>query len=323
MHLVAANVGLDKKLPQNQPIQLAFDRLLLPDTVIRQSFILVDSFNQPLNPAVTYDPVTRVVTLSNPDPNDTSGTNWLKVDQPYKIVFFIPQGADDQSGIRAIDRATLDPSQAGQLGFQVAPPNPDLPAETQMSFCRDVLPIFSTRCSASTCHGAPAQGAPGALTTDGTTRPAAGLVLETSDGVRNTALRRVANGSNVGALAGEGRSPGRVFGVDMPIIAPGNPSNSWLLYKLMLAPAPDADGGVLQCNGQAPAAPLGPTTAYLPLGDDERARLSDHVRGNQMPYPPRPGTGDKSENLTFDELERIRAWIAQGANVDSCGACGQ
>jgi hypothetical protein len=66
-----------------------------------------------------------------------------------------------------------------------------------------------------------------------------------------------------------------------------------------------------------------------PLGDDERARLAQLILGRAMPYPldlPAGMQTAQSEDptrapLTFDELERLRAWIAQGAQVSACGLC--
>jgi len=301
--------------------------MLLPISVVRQSFILLDSSNQPVQAVlVTYDPVARVVTLSNPNPSQAT---WLTPDQPYKIELPVPKGDEDSAGVRAIDRATLDPSKPHEIGFTVAAAAPAAPAEPATSFCRDVSPIFQARCSASFCHGTPQAGAKSERFPDGQSRPAAGLVLETSVGVKNTALLRVAHGANTGGLAGAGEAPGHVFGVDMPIVDPGNPANSWLMYKLLLAPLPDSDAGAnirTKCDGSQgdlPATGFFPATTFAKMSDGERSRLSDYVLGNQMPYPPQPGREDRSQNLSLEELERVRAWIAQGATVDECGACQQ
>ena len=164
-------------------------------------------------------------------------------------------------------------------------------------------------------------------------------MLDTSAGVLNTALgERVAQESNTGALAGLGRPPGRLFGVQMPIVASFNAGNSWLMYKMLLAqPRPvdqGLDAGISVCGNAAPPATVfvGATAPLVPMSDAERARLSPYILGNAMPYPlnlppdePTPVAPpyDESSTLpcTFDELERIRAWITQGANVEACGAC--
>jgi hypothetical protein len=322
VQILKANVDTNTLLAQNDSIQIAFDRLLLPATIVRQSFVLVDSFGNPVtSPLVTYDPVTRVVTLSNPNAN---GEPWLVPGQPYKVVLPVPKGNDDQSGLRAIDRATLDPAALHQIGFQVAPARTDLPADPPMHFCRDVMPIFSGRCTSAGCHITPEPSSADARFPDGVSGPPMGLVLESSIGVLHTAIGRASAEANTGALAGSGRAPGGIFGVDMPIVAPGNPGNSWLMYKLLLAvPQETSDLGVATCNNGAlsPVAPLGPSTSFLPLTADERTRLADHMRGNSMPYPTKPGAPENAQNLTFQELERVRSWITQGAIVEDCSAC--
>lgn len=317
------NVGPAQALPADGIVQIAFDRFLLPVTAVRQSFELLDVNGNALNPVVTYDPVRRIVSLSNP--NGTG--SWLTPGQAYRLILSLPKNAtDDESGLRAIDGATLDPSEAGEIGFQASAPIGASGVDSKMSFCADVLPIFQARCSAGSCHGAPTSQPPNERFPDGNTRPAAGLLLETSDGVRATAIGRVAQGSNTGATAGAGAAPGPKFGIDMPLVDPGDPGNSWMMYKLLLAPLPTQDAGVLtstSCSG-APVQPaLVPPSlvTFSELSDDERARLGDLVLGNQMPYPPQPGLDDRSQNLSSQELERVRAWIAQGAQVDDCSAC--
>jgi hypothetical protein len=105
----------------------------------------------------------------------------------------------------------------------------------------------------------------------------------------------------------------------MPIIDPGDPGNSWLLYKVLLAPNPaTTTSPALICTaGQTVPAPVSqatsanPAPTTVPLSDSERAILSEWVLGNQMPYPPTGALG-------LDEMERVRAWIAQGAAVEDC-----
>lgn len=341
VHIVGANVGPQRALPADGKIQIAFDRLLLPSTVIRQSFILADANNNALEPIVTYDPITRVVTLSNPN---AAGGAWLTVGLSYKVVFEVAKTGDDQSGVRAIDRATLDPASAGELGFPVSAATGVIGTDPAVKFCTDVLPIFSARCATSgACHQSPGT-IPDATWLkspalqeqfpDKQSRPAAGLILDSSGGIAGTSIGRVAQGSNTGARAGIAEPPGALFGVDMPIVDPGNPSNSWLMYKLLLAPeqpAADETNGPLTnatCATKTPTLQPPPQVTPAPsaISDDERTRLSDYVLGNQMPYPPNPGSSatdisNLTQDLTHDELERVRAWIAQGAPVIDCSVC--
>lgn len=320
LQLLGANVGPNVPIDARGTIQLAFDRFLLPYSVNRQSVVLREAGgNAVTSPVITYDPAARVVTLRAP----VEGP-WLVPGQPYVVALGIPNGDDDSGGLRAIDRATLDPSlppSSRLIGFQTCAEGtscggvPSTPA--RVAFCNDVLPIFTKHCSAGICHSAPS---------DATTGPAASLVLTTSIGVAKTAIGRVAQGSNTGPVAGRAEPPGHVFGVDMPIIAPGSPADSWLMYKLLLAEPRADDAGAPAVRprcyiGETPNAPSNPFPGgvvsfapFTPVAADERARLSDWVLGSAMPYP-------SSDGVSFAEIERVRVWIEQGAVVEECGAC--
>jgi len=178
--------------------------------VNRQSIGLVDGARMPLSPdlapVIIYDPIARTVTLLPPK------QPWLTEGQPYTLVLGIPEGDAEQGGVRAIDRATLFADQKREIAFLVGPKT-GATIEPTVSFCREVLPIFTAKCSIPSCHG----------TGDSA---AASLVLDTSAGVGATALNRIAQGSNTGGRSSNAPSSGRLFGVDMPIIDPGNPGNS-------------------------------------------------------------------------------------------------
>jgi hypothetical protein len=115
----------------------------------------------------------------------------------------------------------------------------------------------------------------------------------------------------------------------MPIIDPGNPGDSYLIYKLLL---PDEDGSIPDAGGASisytPCASgsVTPPFDYGPGGfasADEAARLTAHVQGRRMPwgdFQAGGGVDVHATPLTLDEIERIRLWIAQGAQVDDC-AC--
>lgn len=301
-------------------MRLRFDRYLLPSSVVRQSFVVLDGSRQPLPAAlVGYDPVTATVTLSNPNlPADAGTIRWLEIGQPYTILLGIP-GDDDVGGVRALDRATLE--SALTIGFTVS--NEVLPAdqvsEPQVTFCGDVLPVLSAKCgSGSPCHTPFVEGAP----------PASGLTLTTPDGVQKTAIGRPAQGASTGPRPGIARSQGKIFGIDMPIVDPGNAPNSWLLYKVMMAPYPPASpspaGGPDSCPAPGAARSTPVTALNVPPGvpsDAERETLYDHVLGREMPYPPLRGSAYSQQTLTFEERQRFRLWIQQGAKVEACGAC--
>lgn len=312
-------------MPADGVIQISFDRYLLPSTALRQSVILRDASDQVLSrelaPLVQYDPIARTITLANPRAPEP----WLTEGQAYKIELPIPPEGSEIGGLRAIDGATLDPNQERVITFFVGPPANEPPLEP-IRFCRDVLPIFEHKCNGTACHG-PSPG-------DFYAR-AAGLHLDTAEGIRMTAINRVAQGANTSGRATPPEETNRVFGINMPIVkvnadGSGDPGNSWLLYKVELAPPPVVDSGnnpIILCDGPpagprpAPYVPLAPVRGYADA--IEREILSNYVLGREMPYPRGPTPQSSADQaLTFDERETLRRWIQEGARLEECGGCG-
>jgi hypothetical protein len=317
VHLVGQNVSASQSIPPDGRIELAFDRLLLPSTITRQTFVLAPENNQgaacaepasTLAPRIAYDPVARIVTIT---PNCT-----LRADQSYKLFIAAPQNASDPNGLRAIDGALLDPT-TQLIGFAVAKTGalPAQPAPPRVDFCADILPILTSKCNGGSCHG-------GSL-------PAAGLALTSPTSIAATAVSRVAQGANTGGKAGAGAPGAHLFAVDMPIVDPGSgtagdPGHSWLMYKLLLAVPPAASSTPLQagCDGGL-GVPTNVSSAHLlpwqPLGDADRAALSSLVQGREMPFPTDPSAapGEATEPLTIDELERVSRWIGQDRSSGS------
>jgi hypothetical protein len=324
-------------------IQLAFDRVLNPLTVNRQSFALLDGDHNPVSvgPVITYDPVARVVRLEAP-----MGGAWITPGGLYYIELGIPAAGSLVGGIRAFDGATLDPSlpaNALTVDFQTCPTAgcadgavvaPDPPDPTPPDFCRDVLPIFAQHCTAGACHGS----------ISGSQLPSEGLILDSYAGVANTAINRSSEESNTGPLSGVSEATG-TFGLDMKIIDPGSSATSWIIYKMLLAPArallpdggdPEPSVRVLCSDGgpgdlpvdpfqDTDGGPLPPSAApYTVLSDNERALLANYVLGQPMPYPNTPGIAQTPADpslLSFDEMERIQTWISSGAQTQDCGSC--
>jgi hypothetical protein len=252
----------------------------------------------------------------------------LLPDQSYELTIIPPTSPTDPAGFRAIDGAGLDPSVSPVIEFPVvAGPaytgSDACTGATPVDFCSQVLPIFAnvdslgvSRCGgASGCHG-------GDL-------PAAGLLLTTAEGIQRTAIGRVAQGSNTGN-ASQAEPPGLAFGVDMPIITPGAPGASWLMYKLLLAEPPACsstldDGGVQACDAGAPGVQNNRYPAVTPawtlMSDSERATLANYVQGREMPYPMDPSAPLDSATapLTGDELDTVSLWIQQGAGIPGAG----
>lgn len=286
IHVISANVSGSQKLPADQSIHLAFDRLLLPESISRQSFLLANN----AAPIPSYDPITRIVTITPIAP--------LVVGQTYTLEIATPQSPTDLNGLRAIDGATIEPK-SSVFAFQVSAPIGTVTTPSPISFCDVVAPIFMN-CNQSICHT-------GSL-------PPAGLDLSSNDRILATAIGRVAEGSNQGPNA-QPRAPGLRFGQDMPIIDPGaagsgDPGNSWLIYKLLLAKV---------VPGSPAAGPF--DVAWQPLPDAERAILATYVSGREMPFPT-PAPWYTNVGLSTAQLEQLSLWIAQGASVPTACASG-
>lgn len=286
IHVVSADVSGSQKLPADQSIHLAFDRLLLPESISRQSFLLAGN----AAPIPSYDPITRIVTITPITP--------LVVGQTYTLEIATPQSPTDLNGLRAIDGATIEPK-SSVFAFQASAPLGTVTTPAMVDFCAVVAPIF-TNCNQSICHT-------GSL-------PPAGLDLSANDRILATAIGRVAEGSNRGPNAQPG-APGLRFGQDMPIIdretaESGNPGNSWLIYKLLLAKV--APGSLM-------AGPF--DVMWQPLSDDERAILATYVSGREMPFPT-PTPTYTNVGLSTAQMEQLSQWIAQGANVPTACAAG-
>jgi hypothetical protein len=299
IHIVGQNVSSTQSLVVGAPIELAFDRLLNPSSVTRQTFVLEDASSNLLEPTPSYDPVARVVRLCMTDGPP------LQADQTYRLTLVAPQSPTDPAGLRAIDGAGLDPSVNPVIEFPVVAGATYTGSDacfgaTAVDFCGSILPLFASTCSLSTCHS-------GSL-------PAAGLLMTTAQGIQATAVGRASQGSNTG-MQSQATPPGILFGVDMPIIGPDDPGDSWLAYKLLLA-VPSATA--VQTNRY----PL-VTPAWTLMSNDERATLSNFILGREMPYPTDPSVtpdgGASPAPLTVDQLDTVSTWIQQGAPIPAAG----
>jgi hypothetical protein len=270
----------DKILSEDESIELSFDRYLKPSTTIRQSFAVRDAFNQPVPaPLVQYDPVTRIVRVENPEPRPS---DWLKPDLPYILLLGVPELGRDLGGFRAIDDAPLDKAQ--RFGFQTRGERKAEP-RSRVSFCASVLPVLKDKCAS--CHNA---GDP--------------LDLSASEGV-GRALGKTARTSTRGP--GNPTAPGKHFGDDMPLIEPGNPANSYLLYKTLLAP-----NGTRQsprCADQPLPQPRVKFSADV--SSAHRETLHAFIGGAAMPP-------DTAQALTFEERRALSTWIQNGAETPAC-----
>lgn len=129
---------------------------------------------------------------------------------------------------------------------------------------------------------------------------AAGLDLSSPAAIALTVLNRTAHQTQQGEAAQVAElSPDR-FGRAMPLIDPGNPGNSYLLYKLI-------------------ANPLSYRRTAVPTAEIQRLRESVVV-GLPMPaegtLPLLSDEPDPLGDLAQASLELINAWIAHGAVTD-------
>ena len=108
-------------------------------------------------------------------------------------------------------------------------------------------------------------------------------------------------------------SPGR-FGRAMPLIDPGNPGNSYLLYKILI--------------GQSAIDPSLPAEAAEKLRQETERLQAAFVVGTPMPPPPaRPALGfypegpdDQNVIPYVDGMDILSAWIVNGAVPRDCSA---
>jgi hypothetical protein len=304
---MSANVGSNTPLPVADsqgnpvPVELAFDRLLLPSSVTRQSiYIFQDGASQvTITPSIAYDPVARVVTVTP--------LTQLAMGQTYTVQIVTPKLITDPSGLHAIDGALMDPTQPTSVTFTVGPAaTTALASAPAIDFCTDIGPSLSpTGCTTNGCHAAsyPAEGL-----------VLGGLMMPTL-GIQSTAIGHAAHEVSTGPLSTP-QPPSVQFPDNMPIIDPGtgtvgDPANSYLLYKVLMA---------IPASGASTVQPY--SVSWNPLSDQERAALAAMIPGREMPFPsPKglSGVGPSTSSLTIDQMENLSLWIAQGANLP--GSC--
>jgi hypothetical protein len=147
-----------------------------------------------------------------------------------------------------------------------------------------------------------------------------GLLLDSELGLKTTAISRMAHQTDLGSKGSSTLEDPARFGVQMPIIDPKQPENSYLLYKLLrraenfdTADDDPTNGiaGICETRYQVGFAPGGPC---IPPPPEEAQRLREwFVRGEPMPAGENPATGQPVKQLQRSELRTIQAWIREGA----------
>lgn len=276
-------------VPINTSITLRFDRYLRASTAVRQSISVYTG--RPENSVglllPEYDAVERVVVYRL--------TQALEPRTLYTVELGSAQDSASY-GFQAFDGAPLEASDVPlKFNFytrQSVQQPPVVPLEP-IPTCDRILEILNEAgCTTVGCHGGKALSM--------------GLALDTADALNETAIRRVARQTELGAVYGVPLEDPARFGLQMPVIDPGQPGNSYLLYKILQNEQSfwmaEDDPGL--CSSRYTVG-LGPQC--VPPSHSERARLREwFVRG--APMPPDDAT------LFRPEVREIQRFIAAGAS---------
>lgn len=229
----------------------------------------------------------------------------------YTVELVVP-GGEQPFGFRAFDGAALDEGDK-PLRFSFRTSTSGLSSQTpaeEVPTCSAILGGIFARpsgpgaapptCAGGTCHGGPT--------------PRMGLSLDSRFGLVTTAIGHVAHETDLGPHAGTPIDNPPRFGLAMPIIDPGRPDTSYLLYKLLVNDRNYGDD-TQRCTSHYKV-PL-PDGTCLPPSPEERERLRDwFVRGEPMPLREPPDSPGWS--VTQDDLRAIQRFIAAGAPINNC-----
>ncbi len=304
-------------VPIDTPLELRFDRFLLPRTAIRQSIVYFTGLAK--NPIVvdprlpemtpTYDPLERVVRFTLP-----SGAT-LRSNTLYSVLFPVagaptlpsPETAVVDWGFRAIDGAPLAEGGLRSISFRTGSERGALPSPEPPPDCAAIVGIF--RCEGLGC---PRGDLGCASCHDGGPSSPLRLALGDEDALSRTAIGHVAHETEVGPTTGVALQDPARFGASMPIIDPRRPDNSYLVYKLL------AGHGAYRAPGSASDACESSYSVNNPEGtpgedcllpsEAELSRLRERVvLGEPMPPAGAP------DFIHADEVRRIARWIQAGA----------
>ena len=304
-------------VPINAIIKLRFDRFLKPSTATRQSLRVYSGdpdtslcqttgggetgcFFQP-----SYDLIERVLIYRLAE-NTTFVPNLL-----YTVEVLGP-GDAGTDGLRAFDGAPLSEEGSAPLKFQFRTSTmtgDELPVER--ATCEQAMQIFA-RCSTPGCHATRTSDDPcpeGQASFQGSCVgvPRMGMELTSPEAFLRTVRGQVAHQTELGGTAGTPLENPSRLGVSMPRIDPGQPGNSYLLYKLLRDP--DAFGSDEECR-----------SIYGDLAEGECVRPSAEERlrlrlwfvlGEPMPLR---GPNANTLPLQMTQLRTIQSFIAGGAN---------
>jgi hypothetical protein len=281
----------DCGVPRNAPVEIRFDRFLLPSTATRQSLrVLTRVPDLAVFLEARYDVVERVVSYS------PYGGLW-ESGALHTVEITLPT-EEFPDGFRAFDGAAVrEEDGATHIHFAFRTARGPAPARerTPAPTCVEALDLFArSGCSDAQCHGGD--------------RPAAGLLLDSAQGLADTAIRHVARETETGVVVGRPLRDPPVFGRQMPIIEPGTPSSSYLVYKLLANRANFRPADSVCRSDHSVAV----EETCLTPSEEETARLRDAF----VQLEPMPPGGRALASV--DDLRQIVAYIEAGAPLDDC-----
>lgn len=291
--------------------KLLFNRLLLPASATRQAVCVESVLDDVVNAsqcadgiflAPSYDPVQREVTY-----RQAPGNPRLAPGARYQLSVYTAITAAD-NGIRSFDGVPLEAPASIEFGVRDDPPGavppydplptsdhfctaPDPPCDNPSTCARSVAGMLGG-CSYGGCHA----GNPSAA--------AEGLELGSPATLVATALGHVAHETETGETAQEPELSSLRFGRAMPILDPGVPGDSYLIYKLLAR------------HGLPLRVPFPPDPSGDPDVDPpEVVRLRSFLVVG-MPMP--PSDVPSFVPLRAGEPEWISEWLLQGAPLAAC-----
>lgn len=298
-----------RDVPREKALRFRTSTLVRPTSVIRQSVLvtpgLIDEETGEIAAGSVFfeprwDPYDRVVTFELPP-----GNRWIP-STLYSVSVLLPDDPAGVAGLRTLEGAPLqEPVTLGFMpGEAVSDPSHDVDDTWPVvGFCEGapdagivaIEQIFRGSCGSGACHGG--------------SEPAMGLRLDTPEGIRGTTIRVTARETMHAPQVGAPAANPSTFGDAMPRIDPGNPGNSYLVYKLLIHEGNYAGAGE---QAQAARAWLGdlPPDAAIPTSDIDSLRAT-FVQGEPMPV---------SGTLTPAMMRGVVTWVAQGAQIGPCSS---
>jgi len=285
--------GPECGVPRDVTLQLRLDRYLLPATAVRQAIRLYAGdpdnlvFLEP-----EYDMLERVLLYRLPE------GALLTPGLLYTLRIGVPLKPEDE-GLRAFDGAPLEPGPVPlEFHFRTAQTGPTSASSGRIApeeppSC-GVMGFFEHGgCDGTSCHGEAHR---------------MGLDLASSAGLFRTAIGHVAHETAIGEGTTPLEEPLRL-GVNMPVIDPGRPDNSYVMYKLVRREETFAE----LCESRYRVSLAGQCIAPAPA---ESVRLREwFVRGAPMPLEP------PKQPFCYIYLRLLQRWIAEGAPLEALQAC--